>query len=118
VDHRRHRHAEHGRTIVRYPRTLGYIPKVLHPRQIVQRSQVALVIQRQRGVKRPAGDQVPRRAPFQLGVERRIVFRRRIRRKHYFYIRIMLVERRDDRVLPYLQIVIPPTLNRQGHFLG
>ncbi len=117
VNHRGHRHAEHRAVVVCNPGALGYVSKVLHPRQIVQRSQVAAVIQRQAGVKRAAGDQVAGGAPFQLGVQRRVVFRRGARREDHFNVGVLLVKRGDDDVLPDGHIIIPPALYGQRHFL-
>ena len=53
---------------------LATSPKFAMPGQVIQRSQIALLEQRQRSIERPAGDQVTSGAAFQLGIQNAVVF--------------------------------------------
>ena len=118
VDDRRHRHAEHIRAVVGDPGTLGYVAEVLHAGQVVERGQIALLEQGQRGVERPAGDEVAGRAALQLGVQHAVVLRRRGGGEDNLDVGVVLVEGGDDRVLPDGQVIVAPAFDGKGDFLA
>jgi hypothetical protein len=70
-----------------------------------------LGIEIERGVERPAGDNVARGSPGKARVERGVVFFRRGRRELNLNVRVVLVEGWNDCAVPDIGVVVAPALD-------
>jgi hypothetical protein len=118
VDHRSHRHAEAGGTIIGLPGGFGHVGEVVHCLHIVEIGQVACFEQGERGIKGAAGDQIARRARIKFGVEHRVIFRRGGGGEFHLDAGVFGFEGRDDLVLPQGQVVVAPAFDGERHILG
>ncbi len=113
VDDRGHGHAEGRLAIIRRPGALRHIREVGHGGEVVQRRQVALVVELERGIEGTAGDDVTRGAALEAGVEGGIVFLRRRRVEFDNDVRVLGLEGGDDLFLPDGGVVVAPALDGQ-----
>ena len=100
VDHRSHRHTIDRRTIVRGPSALRDVRKTLHAGDVVDRREIPFLEEVERGVERPAGDEVAGSAVLQAGFERGVVFRRHARFEDHVDVGVGHLESGNDHVLP------------------
>ena len=95
------------------PGGLGDVGEIGHALEVVEPVELVLVVELERGVERPAGDEVARGAAVEAGIERGVVIRRRRRRELDLDVGVVLVERRDDLRVPDVGVVVAPTLDLQ-----
>src|SRR3979411_351753 len=79
---------------------------------------MTLLIQPQREVEGPTGDQVPGGAALQLGIQSGIVLGGGGRGEDDMDIGVLGLESRDDLVRPDRQVVVAPAFDGQGNFLA
>ena len=116
VDDRGHRHAERRLAVVGGPGALGDVGEVVHAGQVVDGGEVALLEQVERRVERAAGDDVAGGAAGKPRVERGVVLGRRIGLELHLDVGVLLLEGRDDLLVPDVGVVVAPALD--GERLG
>jgi hypothetical protein len=111
VDDRGLRNAERRLAVIRRPRGLGDVREVVHALDVVDAVEMMLVVEVERGIERPTGDDIARSASVEPGVQRGVVFLRRGGREFDGDVGIVLVERRDDLAVPDVGVVVAPALD-------
>src|SRR5947207_10421888 len=79
---------------------------------------MTLLVQPQREVEGPAGDQVAGGATLQLGVQSGIVFGGGSRGEDDMDVGVLGLESGDDLVRPDRQVIVAPAFDGQGNFLA